>query len=322
MASFREKFDFAKIKKEMEKREQNQRKNYSDSRFWELKVDDKTHSASAIIRFMPDQDGITFQMYFRHFFKWEENGQVRFYVRNCASTINQDCPVCTKVSQLFNSPYDSDKEKGDDRKRGPRFISNILVVKDPQEPDNDGKIFLFDYGPMVKKMIDLKINGPKNVVEDELDDEKIVKYMPCDFDEGADFLYKAIPGEGRIKHTYTASKFKTQAPLFGEIIDETERDEKIDDIMSQTYRLEDFPAKDSYPDATEVRSILGAELGIQVIEESDTQTSDDTFQEDDIPFEEPTATDADTKDATPSDTKESSGNAETVQSFIASLDED
>ena len=41
---------------------------------------------------------------------------------------------------------DSDKDLARQRKRKLNYISNIYVVSDPANPQNEGKVFLFKYG--------------------------------------------------------------------------------------------------------------------------------------------------------------------------------
>jgi hypothetical protein len=50
---------------------------------------------------------------------------------------------------LWNSGSDSNKEVARKQKRKLSYISNIYVVKDPGNPENEGKNFLFKYGKKI-----------------------------------------------------------------------------------------------------------------------------------------------------------------------------
>ena len=74
--------------------------------------------------------------------------------------------------QLWNSGVEENKDIVRKQKRRLRYISNILVVKDPGNPDNEGKVFLFQYG---KKIFD-KIN---DLMTPQFEDENPIN--PFDF---------------------------------------------------------------------------------------------------------------------------------------------
>ncbi|WPK28889.1 single stranded DNA-binding protein [Escherichia phage vB_EcoP_EP32B] len=63
------------------------------------------------------------------------------------------CPVCQYISK--NDLYNTNKNEYSQLKRKTSYWANILVVKDPQAPDNEGKVFKYRFG---KKIWD-KINA-------------------------------------------------------------------------------------------------------------------------------------------------------------------
>lgn len=119
-------------------------------------------NASAIIRFLPGLDSEDNPYYvelFQHGFK--ENGN--WYVQNCPSTIGKECPVC-----LANKDVIGEYGKWDDcpknvqdyvgnrgRMKGfdAGYYSNILVIKDPANPQNEGKVFKFLFGKHIMNLI-------------------------------------------------------------------------------------------------------------------------------------------------------------------------
>lgn len=149
---------FSKLKQSKEK------KSYDDDRFWKAKQD-SAGNASAVIRFLPSPDtDEPFIQLFAHGF--QNNG--KFFIHNCPTTKGKTCPVCDSNKQLWNSGLDSDKDIARDRKRRQSFISNILVVNDPANPDNNGKVFLFKYGKKIhEKVLDAMI--PEDITESPVD---------------------------------------------------------------------------------------------------------------------------------------------------------
>ena len=157
-------------------------KSYSDpneGKFWKP-TRDKAGNGFAIIRFLPEHTGeeMPFVRIWDHGFQGP-SGQ--WYIENSLTTLNQDDPVSEYNSKLWNSGIDSDKEQARKQKRRLKYISNILVIKDGANPENEGKVFMYQYG---KKIFD-KINEAMNP---EFEDEAAIN--PFDFWKGANFRLK------------------------------------------------------------------------------------------------------------------------------------
>ena len=148
----------------------------SDDRFWYPNVD-KAGNGYAVIRFLPAPEGedIPFIRMFEHGFKGPTG---KWYIENSLTTIGKPDPVGEFNSQLWNTGLESDKETVRKQKRKLHFISNVYVISDQQNPENEGKVFLFKYG---KKIFD-KIN---EVMNPQFADEEPVN--PFDLWEGASF---------------------------------------------------------------------------------------------------------------------------------------
>ena len=127
-----------KLVKEVEK--MNNSGNSVDERIWKLECD-KANNGYAVIRFLPAPDGedLPFVKIYSHAFQ-DPSG---WLIDSCLTTLNQKCPVCEHNGQLWNSGIDSNKEVARKQKRKLTYVSNIYVVKDPANPDNEGKVFLF-----------------------------------------------------------------------------------------------------------------------------------------------------------------------------------
>ncbi len=125
----------AKLVKEVEKLNTN---GGSDDRLW-----------NAVIRFLPAPDGedLPFVKLYSHAFQ----GPGGWYIENSLTTLGQKDPVSEFNTQLWNNGTDAGKETARKQKRKLTYISNIYVVKDPANPENEGKVFLYKYG---KKIFD------------------------------------------------------------------------------------------------------------------------------------------------------------------------
>jgi hypothetical protein len=186
-----------KLVKEVEK--MNNSGGSSDERFWSLTVD-KSQNGYAVIRFLPAPDGedLPFVKLYSHAFQ----GTGGWLIDSCITTLNQKCPVCEHNSGLWNSGIDSNKEIARKQKRKLTYISNIYVVKDPANPENEGGVFLYKFG---KKIFD-KLTA---AMQPEFEDEESID--PFDFWKGANFKLKAKNVAGY--RNYDSSEFAVPGPL-------------------------------------------------------------------------------------------------------------
>jgi len=200
-----------------------------DERFWKLTVDPKTKVGYARIRFLmpPKGEDLSWVRLFTHGFQL--NG---WFIENCPTTFGQQaCPVCKDNNRLWNSGVESDKAIARDRKRKQVFISNILVLEDPAHPENNGKNFLFKYGPKIHEKIQELINP-------QFPDQKAMN--PFDFWEGADFKLKSALVKGY--QNYDKSEFSDAAPLaYGK-----GKDADYEELWEKEYSLNAFVAPDQF----------------------------------------------------------------------------
>ena len=131
----------AKLVKEVEKA--NTSGGGGDERLWKPELD-KTGNGYAVIRFLPAPENEEFpwaKMYTHAF-----QGPGGWYIENSLTTNGQKDPVSDYNRELWNSGNESDKDVVRKQKRKLSYYSNIYVVKDPTNPSNEGKVFLFKYG--------------------------------------------------------------------------------------------------------------------------------------------------------------------------------
>ena len=221
-----------------------EKKSYEDNRFWKPTVD-KVGNGYAVIRFLPAAEGndLPWVRYWDHGFKGPTG---LWYIERSLTSIGQPDPVGELNSKLWNSGVDADKEIARDRKRRLHYVSNVLVVSDPANPDNEGKIFMYQFG---KKIFD-KI---MDLMQPTFADEKPVN--PFDFWEGADFKLKIRQVEGY--RNYDKSEFASPAPL-------SDDDVKLEGYYNSMYNLSEFNDPANYKTYDELKVKLGKVLGEEV----------------------------------------------------------
>jgi len=218
-------------------------KSYDDDRFWKP-TRDKAGNGYAVIRFLPQKEGedLPWVRYWDHGFKGPTG---LWYIENSLTSISQPDPVSEHNSVLWNSGRDEDKAIARERKRRLHYVSNVLVISDPANPQNEGKVFLYQYG---KKIFD-KI---MDVMQPQFADETPVN--PFDFWEGADFKLKIRKVEGWVN--YDKSEFSTQSSLF-------DGDEgRLNETYGQLYALQDFLDPKNYKTYDELKAKLNKVLGV------------------------------------------------------------
>ena len=197
----------------------------ADERLWKLEVD-KAGNGYAVIRFLPAPDGeeLPWAKVWSHAFQ----GPGGWYIENSLTTLGQKDPVSEYNRLLWNSGNDADKDLARKQKRKLSYISNIYVVKDPTNPQNEGKVFLYKFG---KKIFD-KITA---AMQPEFEDEEAID--PFDFWQGANFKLKAKNVAGY--RNYDSSEFAAVSPLLDD-------DDALEALWKKQYPLVEFTAADQF----------------------------------------------------------------------------
>ena len=99
---------------------------------------DKTGNGYAVIRFLPAPNGedLPWAKVWSHAFQ----GPGGWYIENSLTTLGQKDPLADYNRELWNSGLDSDKEIARKQKRKLSYYSNIYVVKDPANPQNEARV--------------------------------------------------------------------------------------------------------------------------------------------------------------------------------------
>jgi hypothetical protein len=228
----------AKLVKEVEKT--NKGGGSGDDRLWKPEVD-KAGNGYAVVRFLPAPDGedLPWAKLYSHAFQ----GPGGWYIENSLTTNGSKDPVSEYNSELWNTGVDSDKETARKQKRKLQYYSNIYVVKDPSNPDNEGKVFLYKFG---KKIFDKIMSA----MQPEFEDEEPIN--PFDFWAGADFKIKIKKVAGY--WNYDSSEFARGGALLDD-------DEAMEAIWKKEYSLAEITAADQFKSYDDLKKRLNYVLG-------------------------------------------------------------
>ena len=217
-----------------------EKKSYVDDRIWKP-VMDKTGNGFAIIRFLPAPKGeeLPWAKLWNHAFQGP-TGQ--WYIENSLTTIGQNDPVSEHNSALWNSGVESDKEIARKQKRKLQYYSNIYVVKDSANPENEGKVFLYRFG---KKIFDKIMETMQPAFPDE------TPVNPFDFWEGADFKLKLRKVDGY--WNYDKSEFADPSAL-------SKKDAELEEIWGKQYSLKEFTDNSNFKSYDELKKRLDVVL--------------------------------------------------------------
>lgn len=212
-----------------------------DNRFW-VPARDKAGNGFAVIRFLPglNQDGVPWVRFWDHAFKGP-TGQ--WYIEKSLTSIGQNDPLSELNMKMWNNGVESDKNIVRQRKRQLKYVANILVVQDPTNPENQGKVFLFRFG---KKIFDKIIDAMKPQFPDEQPID------PFNMWSGANFVLK-IRKDGDYPN-YDASQFKAPSPI-------SEDDALLETIFNSQYDLSEWSDPKNYKTYDQLKQRLTLVLG-------------------------------------------------------------
>lgn len=210
-----------------------------DDRYWKPKRD-AAGNGFAVIRFLPstEEHGIPYVKFYKHVFK----GPGGWYAERSLTSLGDG--IKDPVGELNRASYDAgDKKAASDRKRKLCYVSNIYVIKDPNAPENEGKVFLYEYGKTIFDMIEAAAK-PANEYRTKID--------PFDmWDKGADFIMEIFTEdskEGKFPK-YSRSTWSQPKPLFND-------DEKMEAVFSQAHSLGEIEDRKNYKTYAELKARL------------------------------------------------------------------
>jgi hypothetical protein len=217
------------------------KKSYQDDTYWKPELD-KTGNGYAVVRFLPTPEGeeMPWVSYFDHGFQ----GPGGWYIEKSLTTLNKKDPVSEYNTQLWNTGIEANKEIARKQKRRLHYVSNVYVVSDPKNPDNEGKVFKYRYGKKIFEQL-------KEAISPAFEDEQAIN--PFDLREGANFKIKIRKVDGY--WNYDKSEFDSIAPLFDD-------EEKLNTIYNSVHSLSDVIAPSEFKTYEELKEKLDRVLGL------------------------------------------------------------
>lgn len=223
----------------------NAQNNNKDDRIWKPTVD-KAGNGYAVIRFLPppakegDEENLPWVRYWDHGFQSSQTGM--WYIEKSLTSIGQKDPLGEVNARLWNSGIPADKEIARKQKRRLHYVSNIYVIQDQGNPENEGKVFLYEYG---KKIFDKIMEA----MQPEFPDDE--PFNPFDLWEGADFKLKMRQADGY--RNYDRSEFSAPSAL-GD-------DDMLELVYKKVYPLDEFVDPANYKSYAELKARLDTVLG-------------------------------------------------------------
>jgi len=217
---------------------------YVDERLWKPTMG-KEGVGSAVIRFLPPTEGcdMPWAKVWSHAFQ----GPGGWYIENSLTTLGQQDPVSEANRLLWNSGLDSDKEVARKQKRKLSYYSNIYVIKDPANPQNEGRVFLYKYGKKIHdKIIEL--------MQPEFEGQEPIN--PFDFWTGADFNLRIKKVAGF--WNYDSSGFGRPGTLRN--ADRDMDDFELEAIYNKMYDLNEFTDAKNFKSYDELKTRLDTVL--------------------------------------------------------------
>ena len=153
--------------------------------------------------------------------------------------------MCEYNSTLWNNGTDAGKEAARKQKRKLSYYSNVFVVSDPANPENEGKVFLYKYGKKIHDKI-------MEAMKPEFADEEPIN--PFDFWQGANFKLKIRRVEGY--QNYDKSEFDRPSALFDD-------DDKLEKIYNNLHDLNEFLDPKNFKSYEALKKRLDYTLGVK-----------------------------------------------------------
>ena len=217
------------------------KKSYTDETMWKPELD-KTGNGYAVVRFLPTPDGeeMPWVSYFDHGFQ----GPGGWYIEKSLTTLNKQDPVSEYNTELWNTGIEANKDIARKQKRRLHYVSNVYVISDPKNPDNEGKVFKYRYGKKIFEAL-------KEAISPAFEDETAIN--PFDLrGEGANFKIKIRKVDGY--WNYDKSEFDKPAPLFDD-------ENRLNEVFGSIHSLSGVIAPSEFKTYEELQEKLQRVLG-------------------------------------------------------------
>ena len=205
-----------------------------DERIWKPAFNKDKGKGTAIVRFLTPQAGDPFVEVKSYSF----SGNGGNFWGTALQTVGKDDPVqLAAISAFRKAKNDGDQRLREQAKKwlpNSQFYANVYIVKDEENPENEGKVKIMRFGRQIFGFIE-------KALKPEFDDQEPMD--PFDFWEGAELRIRMIgkeipdsrnPGQKVLVPNYENSEFARPS----EFMDGDE--DKIEEVLEQTHDLSEF----------------------------------------------------------------------------------
>ena len=241
----------------------------TDERFYTLTKDENGNGA-AIIRFLPDgeksADGSmgTIKRVYRYNFRNKNNPKV-FYNEWSPVTIGKKDPAFEAWQKLW---YEGKKEEAKRFSRSERYIANIKVIKDPKNPEREGKIFLLDMSKTFAEKVKNWLMPSKADLELGAQPEPLFNPM-----KGKNLKYIAKLGANGITE-FSSSALESELTSVYDSVEDA-----VKDIKENTYKLSSWDTDAEYKTYDELVQEFNRVEGTEPLNETTSVQVETTPQE-------------------------------------------
>jgi hypothetical protein len=251
-----------KFKEKSKPGNQNERK--SDERYWYPKRDE-AGNALAIIRFLPvcktddsNPEALPWVKIYSHSFKHTND---KWYIENSLTTFGEKDPLGEYNSKLWEQGENSDGQKqAKHQKRKLNYTSNVYIVKDPANPENEGKVFLYRYGMKIFEKVNALMNPEEGLGDEPVD--------PFNFWTGRNFRLKikTVKVGNAAMPNYDSSEWDSISQI-SNAKGKPLTDEQIEQVWEQSHSLLELLDRKHFKSYDELKKRMNAVFGFESEEE-------------------------------------------------------
>lgn len=219
------------LTKKLEQQNKGAGGSQEDDRFWQCAVD-KAGNGQAEIRFLPAPQGED-DAWVRMFTHGFQGPTGKWYIENSLTTLSTPGnfvkdPVQELNNELWASKKEANIEIARKQKRKLNYYANVLVISDPANPENEGKVKIFRFGAKIFEKL-------QEAMKPEFEGDP--SFNPFDFWEGANFRLKIMKKDGFAN--FDKSSLGSQKPL-------SEDDDELQKIWDQCHSLKELVSADKF----------------------------------------------------------------------------
>jgi hypothetical protein len=239
-----------------------------DPRLWKPTFD-ASGVAKARVRFCDgadNGDGTTapeFVRVYKHFFR----GPGGVYAENCRTTLKGESDPAHEYARALWALKDPAKEQlARNVGRKEYYIANVYIVKDPGNPENEGKVFLWQFPKSVWKMLEAATNGKS---EGDAD-------LGVDSAEPVD-VFSLYTGTDFVLNIHKKGQFPNydKCQFVGEPYSIKKTDEELMKVWKSVHNLSEFLDPSKFKSYEELEKLLLRTLRIDSLSDVEVETTEE-----------------------------------------------